>query len=108
MTTLDVDDGYAVLINTFEVAADRATELLDNLHEAAAAMRQMRGFVSANLHLNEDGTRVVNYAQWRSKADFEAMLRHPLVQPHLSSAAAIASSFEPVLYQLRYSDRASA
>lgn len=28
------------------------------------------GFTSANLHISLDKTRVVNYAQWRSKEDF--------------------------------------
>jgi Antibiotic biosynthesis monooxygenase len=28
------------------------------------------GFISASFHASEDGRRVINYAQWRSKADW--------------------------------------
>lgn len=30
-------------------------------------MRHIDGFVSANIHASLDGTRAVNYAQWRSE-----------------------------------------
>ncbi len=104
MTTLDPKDGHAVLINTFQVKPERAEELLDILHQAAGTMRELPGFVSANLHRSEDGTRVVNYVQWRTKADFETMLKNPAAQPHMKHAADLAESYEPVIYALRYSD----
>jgi len=56
-----------------------------------------QGFVSANIHKSLDGTRVVNYAQWRSKDDFEAMVKSPEVAPHMKAAGPIAK-FEPHLY----------
>jgi hypothetical protein len=40
---------------------------------------------------------VVNYAQWRSNDDFEAMLKNPEIAPHMKAAGAIAK-FEPHLY----------
>jgi quinol monooxygenase YgiN len=50
MTTLDPNDGYVVLINTFKVEPDRAEELLGALSRATEhGMRQRPGFVSANL-----------------------------------------------------------
>jgi quinol monooxygenase YgiN len=107
MATLDPKDGYAVLINTFYVAPDRAEELLALLTAATQeTMRFRPGFISANLHLSLDRTRVVNYAQWRSRADFEAILQHPEARVHMKEAANIAASFDPVLCELRYSDNA--
>jgi quinol monooxygenase YgiN len=35
------------------------------------------GLISANFHRSLDGTRVINYGQWRSQADFEAILEQP-------------------------------
>lgn len=104
MTTLDPADDYVTLINTFQVKPERADELAEFLHHASEAMSSLPGFVSANLHVSEDKTRVVNYAQWRSKADLEGMYRNPEAQPHLKQAAALAESFDPVLYTLRFSD----
>ena len=107
MTTLDPNNNYVTLINTFQVKPECADELAELLHHASAVMRNVPGFVSANLHVSEDKTRVVNYAQWRAKSDLEAMYRNPEAQPHLKSAADLAESYDPVLYTLRYSDERS-
>lgn len=40
---------------------------------------------------------MVNYAQWRSKDGFEAILKNPEAAPRMKAAAAIAK-FEPHLY----------
>lgn len=102
MTTLDPKDGYYILINTFEVSPKNADQLAKVLHEASGPISQMQGFISANLHVSADRKRVVNYAQWRTRADFEAFQKNPDAQPHMKQAADLAESYEPVLYDLRY------
>ena len=37
-------------------------------------MQHLPGFISASIHRSLDGTKVINYAQWRSQADFAAYL----------------------------------
>lgn len=103
MANLDPSDNYAVLINTFVIRPEKADELLKVLTEATDAMNRLPGFISANLHLSYDRTRVVNYAQWRSEADFRSMLQNPEAQPHMKAAAELAESFEPILYSLEFS-----
>ncbi|HLG79269.1 MAG TPA: hypothetical protein VKX46_22850, partial [Ktedonobacteraceae bacterium] len=56
-------------------------------------------------HKSLDGTRVTNYAQWRSVADFEAMMANPEANVHMKAAAALAT-FEPYLYEVAYVDEA--
>lgn len=102
MTTLDPSKDYFTMINTFEVEPDNAEKLIDVLHEASGPIGKLPGFVSANLHMSVDRTRVVNYVQWRTRADFEAMQKNPDVQPHMKEAAALAKSFEPVFYTVRH------
>lgn len=102
MTTLDPTDGYATLINTFEVDPENADRLVELLHAATVTIRKLPGFVSANLHVSTDRRRVVNYAQWRTHEDFQAMLKDPGAQPHMKEAAALATSYDPVFYTLRY------
>jgi quinol monooxygenase YgiN len=109
MATLDPKSGYAVLINTFYVAPEKAKELLAILEQATEeTMRARPGFVSANLHISDDHTRIVNYTQWRTRADFEAMLQDPTARIHMHEAASVATSFDPVIYELRYSEAAGA
>ena len=100
-TTMDPSAGYLTLINTFSVEPDRADQLLDQLWNATEqTIRHLPGFVSANLHISQDRHRVANYAQWRSRADYDAILTNPEVQVHMREAAAIARSFDPVFYDL--------
>jgi quinol monooxygenase YgiN len=73
-------NGVVTLINVFTAAPEDQQCLLDLLVEATeSVMNELPGFVSANVHKSFDGTRVVNYAQWRSREAFEAMLDDPEV-----------------------------
>ena len=101
MTTLDPNDGHVTLINTFTVNPAKADELVRLLSEATEhGMRQRPGFISANLHVSLDRKHVANYAQWRSKADNDAMMNDPDAQTHMRKAAEIAESFDPIYYEL--------
>ena len=101
-TTLDPSAKHVVLINTFAVEPSRAEELLSILSRATVdGMQKMPGFVSANLHMSNDKKHVANYAQWRSQADLGAMMQNPAARTHMQEAAKIATSFEPIYYELR-------
>jgi quinol monooxygenase YgiN len=105
-STIRADAGILTLINVFSVAPERQQELATLLIEATEhTMRHLPGFISANIHTSHDGRRVVNYAQWRSREAFDAMLRHPDARPHMTRAAAIAT-FEPILCEVAHVDHA--
>lgn len=107
MTTIETGRDIATLVNVFTVEPERQQELLDVLIEATEqVISKMPGFISANFHRSLDGTRVVNYAQWRSRDDLETMLRHPDARPHLEAASAIATA-EPHLYDVVHIDEAA-
>jgi quinol monooxygenase YgiN len=90
---------HATLINVFTVQPERARQLADLLIAATEeVMQHVDGFISANIHLGTDGTRVVNYAQWRSAAAFQAMLQDETAQEHMAQCAALADSYDPHLY----------
>ncbi|MCW2653939.1 MAG: tetracenomycin polyketide synthesis hydroxylase TcmH [Mycobacterium sp.] len=99
MTTIEQHSGCATLINVFTVEPARAEELAELLADATEhVMRHVPGFISANIHLSSDGTRVVNYAQWDSAEAFHAMANHPGTREHMDKAAALATSYDPHLY----------
>ena len=105
MAMISADNGVMTLINTFEVEPDDADHLVDLLVEATEkVMRHRGGFVSANIHKSEDGSRVVNYAQWATKGDFEAMRADPEAQIHMKQCAQVAKSFDPVIYEVAFAD----
>ena len=105
MSTISADTGVMTLINTFDVEPDDADRLVDLLVEATdKVMRHRGGFVSANIHKSEDGSKVVNYAQWATRGDFEAMRADPEAQVHMKQCAEVAKSFSPVVYEVVFAE----
>jgi heme-degrading monooxygenase HmoA len=103
MVTITEDSNIVTLINVFTVAPEDQRSLVDVLVEATrAVMRNKEGFISANIHRSLDGTRVTNYAQWRTKEAFEAMLGDREAGEHMGEAARIAESFEPHIYEVSF------
>ena len=100
MTTISKDPNVVTLINVFTVEPGKQQKLIDLLIEATEkTMRHLPGFISANLHRSLDGKQVVNYAQWRSRQDFEAMLHNPAAIPHMQEIASF-TKFDPNLYDV--------
>jgi quinol monooxygenase YgiN len=99
MTAITAHADHATLINVFTVQPQRARQLVDLLTQATEdVMQHIDGFISANIHLSADGTRVVNYAQWRSAEAMQAMRQNPTAQQHMTQCAELADGFEPHLY----------
>ncbi len=100
MATIDKDQRVMTLVNVFTVDPSKQDELADLLVRATEeTMRHLPGFVSASIHRSLDGTKVVNYAQWRSQADFAAVKENPKARPHMQAAAALAT-FDPIVCEV--------
>jgi quinol monooxygenase YgiN len=106
VTSISPDAAGAVLINVFTAGPAGAGALLAHLDDATVnVMSHQPGFISANLHCSKDGTRVTNYAQWRTQADFEAMLYDPEAQLHMAAARRLGA-VEGTLYSVAHVERA--
>ena len=93
MTTISKDNQVVTLINVFTVEPENQQRLVDLLVEATEkTMKQLPGFVTANIHKSADGVRVANYAQWRSREDFEAMLKNPEATAHMKPISEMVTS----------------
>ena len=63
------------VINVFETMPEQQQELIDAwIRFAEEEVKQEPGFIGAALHKSTDGARVINYAHWRSEADFGRFL----------------------------------
>jgi quinol monooxygenase YgiN len=64
-------EGHLItLINVFETMPDQQQALLDQLSRfAESVVKEEPACIGIALHRSRDGTRVVNYAQWRSEED---------------------------------------
>ncbi len=100
MASITTENRVATLINVFTVDPKDQQQLVDLLTTATErTIKHLPGFVSASIHKSTDGTRVVNYAQWRSPGDLETMLKNPDAQEHIRPIMGIAQA-DPHLYDV--------
>ncbi len=92
-------DGEVVtLINVFETTPEKQQALIDQWVRFTQAVRDEPGYIGTALHKSMDGTRVINYAHWRSQAHFDAFLNR-----HRSDFAQFlqnASRIDPHTYEV--------
>ncbi|MCJ2082104.1 antibiotic biosynthesis monooxygenase family protein [Methylobacterium sp. J-090] len=75
-----------VLVNTLTVAEADVDALLAAWGDDARWFKRQPGFVSAQLHRGIAGsTTFLNYAVWRSVADFRAAFTNPAFQAKLAA-----------------------
>ena len=102
---ITIEKSLVTLINVFTVSPENQQRLVELLVEATQrTMRNQPGYLSANIHKSLDGTKVTNYAQWRSREDFEAIGKNPEVTIHMRAAQELAIRFEPYLYEVSFVD----
>ncbi len=102
--TIQKNSNIITLINVFAVEPSKQQKLVDMLIEATEQiMNKQEGFISANIHKSLDGTKVINYAQWKSQEAFEKMLKNPKALIHMNDISNIAKS-DGNLYDVIFTD----
>ena len=105
MTTIDSSKKRCTLINVFTVEPAKQQELFDSLVAASEkVMSGMPGYISANIHMGDDGKTVTNYAQWATLQDYQKALKVTEVMEHLKQSAGLAIEFKPVTYNTIWTD----
>ena len=99
MTLITNDQKICTLINVFTVEPEHQLALLEQLKEITEnVMSTYPGYISANLHLSDDGKTVTNYAQWASFQDYQNVLQDTKALERMKHAAAFAIDFKPAVY----------
>jgi quinol monooxygenase YgiN len=102
--TIQKNSNIVTLINVFTIEPSRQQKLVDMLIESTEqTMNKQEGFISANIHKSLDGTKVINYAQWKSQEAFEKMLKNPKALIHMNDILNIAKS-DGNLYDVVFTD----
>ena len=74
MAIISEGDVFTQIVR-FNVGAGKQRALIDAVaSEVERWIRHRPGFISASLHASDDGKHVMNYAQWKDKASYEAFL----------------------------------
>ena len=68
-------NNLVTLINVFETTPEQQQLLIERWIRFTEEMKNEPGFLEAALHKSTDGTRVINYAHWRSQADLDHFMK---------------------------------
>jgi hypothetical protein len=105
---IDTLSNHVTLINTFFTTRENQNTVYDEVkkfeHEF---LRLQRGFVSSSLHLSLDGSRILNYIQWNSLAEYQRLLTLKEVQDHLRTVSSLAKH-ELLMYKVAHVDHEEA
>jgi len=101
MVTIRQDGDYVTQINFFRVAPERQQQLVDRLAEFHALfMAKQPGFVAIAMHQSVDGTMVVNYVQWASQEQLDAVHRDPAFLRRFDSFKHLFIEATPKIYEV--------
>ncbi len=95
MLTIDSDAEHATFINAFRCRPEDQDEVVRiNIDIVEQVARHHDGFISAAVHRSTDGTRVINYLQWRSPRNLQTMQASAAFQQIASRFAGLIE-FDP-------------
>ena len=94
------EGNLVTLINVFETKPEQQQELIDQWIRFVEEVTGEPGLIGAALHRSTDGTRVVNYAQWRSEEDFERFVKK--YREQMETRRPLAERVDPHLYEVIY------
>jgi quinol monooxygenase YgiN len=94
-------DGHVVtLINVFETEPGQQQALIDSWIAFVEGVKDETDLIAAALHRSKDGTRVINYAQWRSETAYGRFVEQYSEQ--FAARLPLASRVDPHLYEVVY------
>src|SRR5262245_45149615 len=100
--TIRPNSGVITLINIFAVNPENQQRLVAVLKDGTEAIMSKRaGYISASIHVSKDGRHVINYSQWKSVMDIEAMRQDPDVGPYMRRVANFGT-FEAIACEVSY------
>jgi len=101
--TINADAKTFTFINTFHTDRSRQGAIVAALARFTEDVTvSLPGFVGTAVHTSIDGARVVNYVQWRSGEDMNAMRADPRFAAHMADLNGLADRIEPVVFEVAY------
>jgi quinol monooxygenase YgiN len=94
------EGNLVTLINVFETKPEQQQALIDAWLRFVESVNEEPGLIGTVLHRSTDGTRVVNYAQWRSEADYSRFVQK--YREQMEARRPLAERVDPHLYEVVY------
>src|SRR5207237_718176 len=91
--TIRTDGQVITLVNVFTVEPAKLQNLLELLRDGTEAFfSKMPGFVSSSVLTARDGSRAINYSQWKSADNIAAFRKDPRFAPYIQQLLALAKA----------------
>jgi len=91
--TIRTDGQMITLVNVFTVEPAKLQGLLDHLRDGTETFfSKMPGFVSSSVLTARDGSRAINYSQWKSADDIAAFRKDPRFAPYIRQLLTLAKA----------------
>ena len=89
-------------ITIVEPEPGKEAEALSLMKQRAQFMADQPGFVSISLHRSLDGSRIVNYVQWKTRDLLQAAHQSPQFRKERGRFDAITDEIDPHLYEVAH------
>ncbi|BCL35271.1 antibiotic biosynthesis monooxygenase [Nostoc sp. MS1] len=100
---IEPQNGVVTLISLFSTKPPHQQQALETLkQELCSFAKQQAGFVSMSLHRSLDGTRILNYTQWKASASHtiaDVLTQH---EPLMSLLEGACDRIETHLYEVSF------
>ena len=91
--TKPVETDTVTLVNVFTVEPQNQQRLVDLLKGGTGEFfSKAPGFISSSVLSGKDGTRVINYSQWKSAQEVAAFRQDPYFGPYIQRLKALSSA----------------
>lgn len=77
MTCISHPSDFCTVIVTVDADANVIGQMEPHAREGLTWFADFNGFVSGALHRSTDGSRLIQYLQWKSEKDHMACMNHP-------------------------------
>jgi quinol monooxygenase YgiN len=85
-----IDADVLTVVVDVHVAPGRQAEFVSGVTRLVEEFtRHQPGFLGSAIHASEDGTRMLNYSQWRDRASYEAFRDDPEAEARISELRAL-------------------
>ena len=106
MPEISENNDVVTQITTVKVPPQQQAEVLRLMAERARFMATQPGFVSVSLHKSEDGSRLMNYVQWRDRKKLAAAHHSPEFRNKWPRFGELVNEAEPCLYEVAHVEAA--
>jgi heme-degrading monooxygenase HmoA len=88
-----LETNTVTLVNVFTVEPDNQQKLVDLLKRGTGEFfSKAPGFISSRVLSGKDGTRVINYSQWKSAKEVAAFRQDPYFAPYIQRLKAVSTA----------------